>query len=160
MSTILDALKKSEQERRLNQVPTLSDMPAPHESSKWPIILMAAVFLVLLILLALVVKKIWFSPTQSQVLPVRHEAPVTLNSAPPVDAVPVANNESVEINGVNSSLAVNVVSYSKDPTKRFIMIDGNLLREGEFVTAGVKVEEIRQNEVVFNSRGEKIIRRP
>jgi len=37
MSTILDALKKSEQERKLNKLPTLTDMAAPQEPSRWPL---------------------------------------------------------------------------------------------------------------------------
>ncbi|MFT5609178.1 MAG: hypothetical protein ACI9PZ_002997, partial [Parvicella sp.] len=36
MSTILDALRKSEQERKLTKLPTLSDMPAPQEQARWP----------------------------------------------------------------------------------------------------------------------------
>ena len=60
----------------------------------------------------------------------------------------------------NQKIIVSVVSYSDEPQKRFIMIDGKLVRENEFVRAGLKVEEIRQNEVVLNLRGEQIIRRP
>ena len=53
-----------------------------------------------------------------------------------------------------------MVSYSEQPEKRFVMIGGKLYRENEFVRTGLKIEEIRQNEVVLNNRGEQIIRRP
>lgn len=156
MSTILEALKKSEQERRLNNIPTLSDMPTPQEQSRWPIILLSLGLFLLLALMAMVVKKVWFS---SQI-------PVSdTQSSPQVGSYASeykAENQVGEINITpsQSALTVSVVSYSEDSSKRFIMVDGKLFREGEFVRTGVVVEEIRQNEVVFNSRGEQIVRRP
>jgi len=157
MSTILEALKKSEQERRLNNIPTLSDMPTPQEPSRWPIILLTLGLIVLLILMGLVVKKIWFSP--QALVPEKHQQ-TQVSAAQSGDKTELVATEDITIKPSRSALTVSVVSYSDNPSKRFIMMDGNLLREGEFVKAGIIVEEIRQNEVVFNARGEKIIRRP
>jgi len=163
MSTILDALRKSEQERRLNDVPVLSDMPTPNESSRWPILLLLITLIVLLALMALVVKKVWFSSEQVSVPASIQETLESSSSPASIDVSADTAKESDEVFTASTPkniLVVNVVSYSTDPAKRFVMIDGDLLREGEFVKAGVKVEEIRQNEVVLNSRGEKIVRRP
>ena len=55
MSTILDALKKSEQERKLNKLPTLSDMPTPQEKKSWPRIVLLVLILVLATVALLVV---------------------------------------------------------------------------------------------------------
>ena len=52
MSTILDALKKSEQERKLNKLPTLSDMPAPEEPRRWPQLVIIGLLLLVVALLA------------------------------------------------------------------------------------------------------------
>ena len=152
MSTILDALKKSEQERRLNDVPTLSDMPTPNEKSKWSVAVLFLVFLGLVILIGFVVKNAWFSTFSGFATPFTQEE--YSNTVEP------SNNEGATDSAVKSSLLINVVSYSSDPSRRFVMINGDLYREGEFVQAGIKVEEIRQDDVVLNSRGEKIVRRP
>jgi len=156
MSTILEALKKSEQERRLNNIPTLSDMPTPQEPSRWPIILLSLGLILLLILMALVVNKVWFD---SSVQPKPKEKQSSIETSQ-VEIINTPDAQEISISPSKSALTVNVVSYSENPEKRFIMIGGDLFREGEFVKAGVIVEEIRQNEVVFNSRGEQIIRRP
>ena len=165
MSTILDALKKSEQERRLSSVPTLSDMPTPQEPSRWPLVLLAATVFVLLILVVLVVYKVWFSGAAfsgsssltegSSLAKGSFFAEGSSSTAGAESRLESASEETGP-----GSLVVNVVSFSAQIEKRFVMIDGKLLREGEFVRAGVKVEEIRQNEVVLNVRGEKVTRRP
>jgi len=154
MSTILEALKKSEQERRLNNVPTLSDMPAPHEPSRWPMIILSVGLLVLLVFMFFVVKKVWFDSQENAVASPTQSAPLANYDSESTAVVPPDDAEGRE------ALIVNVVSYSQDPAKRFAMINSTFFREGEFVDAGVKVEEVRQNEVVLNVRGEKVIRRP
>ena len=152
MSTILEALKKSEQERRLNDIPTLSDMPAPYEPSRWPVIALSVGLFVLLVFMLLIANKVWFTP-QKNSLP--------QNSQKSSKSELLTTGDSSTEGVVNrSGLVVNVVSYSDDGSKRFAMIDSVLYREGEFVRAGVKVEEIRQDEVVLNVRGEKVTRRP
>jgi len=145
MSTILEALKKSEQERKLNDIPTLSDMPTPQEPARWPLLVLAVIVLVLLVVMGLVIKQLWFSPAADT-----HQS--TINQSTTELSEPAVPTEQ--------TIVVNVVSYSDIPEKRFIMIDGKLVRENEFVRAGLKVDEIRPNEVVFNLRGKKIIRKP
>ena len=51
MSTILEALKKSEQERKQKSVPTLTDKVPPQESSRWPWVVISLVLICLSIAL-------------------------------------------------------------------------------------------------------------
>jgi len=43
--------------------------------------------------------------------------------------------------------------YSNDPMSRFVNINGNVIREGETVTAGLKVSEITMSGVIFDYEG-------
>lgn len=143
MSTILDALKKSEQERKLNNVPTLSDMPTPQESKSWPTVLLFVVILLLVVLiLVLIFKGEPSAPTLSQTTVVEGQKAATNKAATDAD------------------ILVNVVSYSEQAEQSFVMINGKLFRQGEFVRAGLKVEKIKFDEVVLNLRGRKITRKP
>ena len=58
------------------------------------------------------------------------------------------------------NVVVNVVSFSEKPEQRFAMINGKMVREGEFVEAGLLVEKIERESVVFNLRGKQFSRRP
>ena len=169
MSTILEALKKSEEERKVTKVPTLADMPAPHEPQRWPHVLLFIILVLLLVLIGFAVKLVLF-PSDKQGIVKSVSAPETVSAS--VDAGSVdgqAGVDDLEGEGEaepsvsstsNDVIEVNVVSYSDQPEKRFVMIGGKLFREGEFVRAGLKVEEVRRDEVVLNQRGEQIIRRP
>ena len=151
MSTILDALKRSEQERKLNDVPTLSDIPAPQEKSRWPLFLLSAL---LVIFLAIIVWLLWgkFSDkAQNQ----------------NTDQVTLASNDANNPQSVNDdnsvgakAITVNIISYSEDATQRFTIINGKMFREGEFVSAGLKIQTIGQNSVMLNNRGELVSRQP
>ena len=142
MSTILDALKKSEQERKLNNIPTLADMPAPEEklacSARW----LLAGILVVLLLLAIA----FLSLSRSDENQRTSEATQI-----------VLDNEAVAIEeAANNNLQVNVVSWSDEAKQRFVIIDGKLVREGEFVRPGVKIEQIKPNSVVLLDRGKRL----
>ena len=155
MSTILEALKKSEEERNTGKIPTLSDMQAPHEPQRWPQMLLLVVIVLLMILIGLTIKFLMF-PSKTQVLEPQPASSIQ-ESVQQAEGNEQADTQVVD---PNQKIIVSVVSYSDEPQKRFTMIDGKLVRENEFVRAGLKVEEIRQNEVVLNLRGEQIIRRP
>ena len=153
MSTILDALKKSEQERKLNKLPTLVDITAPHEPSRWPVYL-GLVLVVLAAALVVLAYVIWsVGPAAIQNADVGKSvvavSPASLGSS-------VAEGSSRQ----KDPMLVNVVSYSDDPTLSFAMVNGKLLREGDFVEPGLKIAEIQFNSVVFNLRGKKITRSP
>lgn len=150
MSAILDALKKSEQERNQNKVPTLNDITAPTEPSKWPIMLSVAVLL-LAITLAVLAYVIWKSGESA-----KDTAPKAA-SAEPLLEFEGTDLASAEVKQLTS---VNIVSYSDNPELRFAMVNGKMVREGEFIQPGLKVGEIRTDTVVFNLRGETLERSP
>lgn len=157
MSTILEALRRSEQERKLNDIPTLSNMRAPQEASRWPAIGLMIMGLLLLALVAFLASN-WFSGrgllgpgSSDQTMP---DVPVAVtNETVGVPDVAKPSEESKDI-------VVNVVSYSDQAEQRFAMINGKLFREGEFVRGGLKVEKILPDEVVLVSRGRRIVRKP
>ncbi len=153
MSTILEALKKSEQERKLNKLPTLSDMPPPQERARWPIALLSVLCLLMAALLVMLAIR-WWQPSQS-------ENQVRLISN---ETIGLAGESTASLEGAgdtqNDEIVVNVVSYSEQPAQRFAMINGKMVRENEFVRAGLRVEKIEPNGVVLNMRGERIRRTP
>ncbi len=155
MSTILDALKKSEQERKQNEVPKLTDMPPPQESARWPLFVIAILSLLLALVLGVLISR-WISPMSTSV----EGASITdvsrslsTSTQGMGEAVTSENQDALEI-------VVNVVSFSSDPSQRFVILDGKLYRENDFVRAGLKVEEIKANMVVLNSRGQLITKSP
>ena len=145
MSTILEALKKSEQERKLNRLPTLSDMPPPQEKSNLPMALLVVICLLLLIILGFLGLQ-WWRTDKKGALPAAYTAEknVALSSVP---ASPQ-----------DSEILVNVVSYAEDPLQRFAIIDGKMVRENEFVRPGLRVEKIEADAVYLILRGERIKR--
>ena len=151
MSTILDALKKSEQERKLTSLPTLNDMPTPVEQSPWPLRIVIALLLAVLLLL------LWFGVRWNL-------EPNTTISGQAKNIV--LNNETVAAQTIIGSdqdattIVVNVVSYADQPEQRFVMINGKMFREGEFIEPGLKVDKIKENSVVLNQRGQRIERKP
>jgi cytoskeletal protein RodZ len=155
MSTILDALKRSEQERKLSNLPTLSDMPAPHERSRWPLILLGAILATVLVgLIWILMAAGWFGDDRSPAMtPARAQESSQDSQAEMQDNQAATDIES-------QSIVVSVVSYSQDPAVRFAIINGKLFREDQFVKAGVKVESILADSVVLIERGERITLRP
>ena len=135
MSTILDALKRSERERKLNEIPTLTDMAAIEEPSpfKW-ILLTVLVVIAISLVTALTV---WVFNKQSS----------TQGFVATLDA----NNELPRL---------SVISYSENPLQRFAMLNNKLLREGDSLAPGVKVVEIQADQVMINMQGEQIVLKP
>lgn len=117
MSTILEALKKSEQERKLNDVPRLSDMPVPEESKRWPLYVIAILSLVLALTIGVLISRWLLVPSGPG------GGVSATQSTSQVDA---GNKSAVEqVNDLN----VNVVSYSDNASQRFVMLNGKMYRE-------------------------------
>jgi len=146
MSTILEALKKSEKERKLNNLPTLSDMPPPQERSNLPVYLLVVICVLLLTLLVFLGVQWWLAQRAGT-------EPVAMSR-------PVSSIEKDQSVTDGADVVVNVVSYSSDSSQSFVMIDGKMVREKEFVRAGLQVEKIEQNAVILNQRGKRIKRTP
>lgn len=105
----------------------------------------AILSLVLALVIGVLVSQWWFASSPTPV-----SQPV-LQSSPANDAASVTTADD---------LIVNVVSYSEQASQRFVMLNGKMYRENDFVRAGLMVVEIRPNAVVFNVRGELITRTP
>lgn len=148
MSTILEALKKSEQERKLNNLPTLSDMPPPVERPS--LFKLVSIVIAIAILLAIAVLAVVYFI---------FDEPQTARSV---------TNETINIQGIDSQntkveqqgIVVSVISYSDQADKRFAIINGNMVRENEFVQAGIKVEQIQPDSVTLNQRGQTFTLQP
>lgn len=161
MSTILDALKKSEQERKANHVPTLSDMPVPQEKSRWPFYLIA-VLVILLALAAGLLLGPWFASSKSKNYSLSSEPvlPLSVPSSPSDTASVNEQNKSATKLATVDDVVINVISYSDSPAQRFVMLNGKMYRENDFVKTGLKVEAIKPSAVVLNLRGELVTRSP
>jgi len=153
MSTILEALKKSEQERKLNKLPTLNDMPPPQERARWPIGLLVTVCVLLVALLLLLAVR-WWQPYWGQSNQQKSEVRIVSN-----ETIGLSNEGDAQSTQGNE-IVVNVISYSDTPDQRFAMINGKMVRENEFVRAGLRVDKIEPDGVVLNMRGERIRREP
>jgi hypothetical protein len=161
VSTILDALKKSEQERKQSAVPVLASAQAPEE--KKPVWFWLLLFI---ILVAVVGGLLWLTTAnignRNSVSPVTAAATQTqssVNLPKPVELSQAPERLAVDANS-GQVPSVDVISYSDDPARRFVIIQGKTLREGDFIGAGVKVEKIMNNVVVLNIRGDSMIVRP
>ena len=138
MSTILEALKKSEQDRKLNKVPTLSSMQAPVEQSVWPLRLAVVSLLILGLVSIWVAFLYWSDKNQSNESGKRE---IILNNET------VAAQTNIGTEDENVQIVVNVVSFAEEVNQRFVMINGRMYRQGDFVQAGLKVDEIRSDSV-------------
>ena len=215
MSYILDALRKSERQRRLGNIPSLArearTPPSAHAKYKW---LAAGV-----VLSATLVSAGWLMmqrdpapaggppaertgafaalgvepPAQDpsaaniairpppagpaakpvagagvalkQPVPALPRAPIAAEQ-PPAPTAPQAPAEPIayarldpEFRAQLPPLSVNAVSFSDDTTRRFVMINEGIYREGQNV-AGVTVAHILREGVVLSYRGREFLLTP
>lgn len=154
MSTILEALRKSEKERKLSDLPTLSDMPAPQEQARWSHWLILGLIVLSVGLLVLV-----FSLWQGSAIRGGTQSALSQGSLSQRDAI-VVDNDSVgegftEVLA-NDDIIVNVVSFSEQADQRFVMINGKMFRENDFIRSGLKVVAIQSDSVILNQRGRRM----
>ncbi|MDH3690282.1 MAG: general secretion pathway protein GspB, partial [Gammaproteobacteria bacterium] len=57
-------------------------------------------------------------------------------------------------------LSVNVVSYSEVPSRRFVMINETLYKEGQEISTGLMVDEITPNGPILRYQGNRFLMRP
>jgi len=185
VSYILDALKKSEKERSLGNVPTLGSAGQYQNykvSVRWVVLLLILLLAVLLIVAG---SLLWNSRLQTDAHTAVQEKskPVAKNvtaeaQAPRAAArteTAVVEHKEVSSNkgepvpvleldpavrGRLPDLSVNVLSYSDNNSRRFVMIDQNIFKEGEEVKKGVVIEEIRKSDVVFSFEGVQFTLKP
>ncbi len=200
MSYILDALRKSERERVLGQVPTLSTAEVQFTDRRkrlwWWIIPVLAVVLIVGVYYVInspapnPESNLTTTPSPSSPRPVGPEPGVpqklTLSdglkgqqqikakAVPDVGMKVHEESEPSEGVGIPVDLAelpleyrkqlpdlvLNVVSYSQDPKRRFVMIDLQMYREGQRVKAGPRLEQIQADGVVLSYAGRRFMLRP
>jgi general secretion pathway protein B len=165
LSYILDALKKSEKERSLGHVPTLGagyQQDEPRVPRRW---FLLAVVVGLGTALALFGGwMLWtYGTSKDASAPAKAVTAAEPDKEPPDDAsqpraeeAKGADPEAAPLADFDASfrsripdIEINVLSYSEDRSKRFVMIGQEIFKEGEPVDGGVFVEEIRSSDVVF-----------
>jgi len=155
MSTILDALRKSEQERNRNKIPTLNDMVAPQEPSRWPLFLVA-VIVIFACVLAVLVYMLW-SPSDHPIGRGGDASSTSLGQSSPGQ---LGSEPDVIVNRLDSSVSVSIISYSENDDLSFAIVNGKTVRAGDFVQAGLKVEKVLAGSVLFNQRGKTFEYKP
>lgn len=173
MSYILDALKKSERERALGNIPSLKTTVQPERKGvplSWFVGLLVA-------LVAFVAWSVW-SNIPEPAPTVERQAAKSVGAIQPSEGnvaqtarQPSADNVSEQEGAVNveqpetsavvitdldpatrsrlPDLAINALSYSETKSKRFVMINQNIYKEGESIGGGVVVEEILGSRVIL-----------
>ena len=181
MSYILDALKKSERERALGRVPTLDTPVAAPRRRAWRWAAAAAA------LLALAGGAGWWLAPRQAVAPATPaagtgpapaaarapapRAPTAASAVPPGPppapaAAPGASAPATPAPAVARAggdlpeVEVNVISYSRAPERRFVMINLQRYREGETTREGLRILRIAADGVEVVYRGERRFLRP
>ncbi len=177
MSYILDALKKSEKERALGSVPTLGAAEHFQERSvpmRW---FLLTVICLIVAILSGGAWMLWSSrpgpgsvagSDAASILPAtvpsteETQAPSTPAGEATVvqaDPVPIAKVDD-SIRARIPEVEINVLSYSEDVSKRFVMIGQNIFKEGEEVVEGLVISEIRNTDVIFGFDGIRFMMEP
>jgi general secretion pathway protein B len=177
VSIILDALRKSERERRLGQIPTLESGTSPPVSGG-RLAARAAVAILTLVLLG---GAYWWTrqepdarpaaaPTASPVAP---EPPSALPRRPVESSPTIAATQSGAANPGSGTvelpaaaraqlppLVLNALSWSEDPKRRFVMINQGIAREGQSLAGGILLREITREGAVLEIQGQRFTLRP
>jgi len=208
MSYILDALRKSDQQRRRNAAPTLLTLQPSAVVHKRPAYLTYGLLAAMLVGGGVAIG--WLRPWQSEqgvprtpepvavkpieskpieskagqpapaapgiaqpatpepksdALPPEAKAPESGRTAPPerhvdIAAADAAGETVISMEKLPTSirqelpkLMVSVHAYSNIPGKRLVGIDNRILREGDYVVPGLKLEEITPDGMILGYKG-------
>lgn len=169
MSYILEALKKSERERALGGVPSLDtvhERVRPASLLPWVIALIAVLLLSAMVALWLlrdggpVIAETAQAPPAGTVKEAQTPAMVAPPPAPAGGSRAAVGTLPPALSAQLPALAVNVVSYSDEPGKRFIMINQRILREGDRLGTDIMVREIMRDSARLEFRGHEFVVRP
>lgn len=88
--------------------------------------------------------------------------PAPVPAAPPAPAAPVAEAPILRLAELPEStrrelpkLAISGSVYSDDPASRFVMVNGEVVREGAKLGADLMLEQIRPRELVLRFKGQR-----
>lgn len=91
-------------------------------------------------------------------------SPVALAPAAPPPTAPAGAPQlqelPVEFQRGLPKLAVNVVSYSEDAQRRFVMINAQVYTEGQRIAGGPQIERITAEGPILNHNGTRFLLRP
>lgn len=178
MSYILDALKKSQQERQQSSNPTIQSLHQPIQTaapSRWPVVAAFLCFFALLISGFMVFQWMQKDPVAAQTVSearndkaeiktanspestVNTEKPVTVEPAQTAQEKPVVANTVLELwqlpDPVQAEIPAMTFSfhvYSNKQERRTIIINGRRLKEGGQVEENLQLLEITETGVVLN----------
>ena len=199
MSLILEALRRSEAQRRRGSPPGLhsatTDVPPPRSGSRRAVLALLAGLGLLLVLLAVHRASVPETPvmptgTASPATPPKPAAPASAPppaiagssppaatalareldagampavSAPPPAAMPAgpaAAGDALPLDRLDAAsramlppLRVSMHVYDPDPARRFVLVDGRRVREGETLAPGLQLVAIEQDGLRLDWRG-------
>jgi len=184
MSYILDALRKSERERRLGNIPTLVSVHGvPRRSDRQSLMWFGIGLSVAALGVFLYFAGGWLLNSARESIG-DGRARITPPPAAPVSQSPVAGvpapspspARSLELSitaperdtqadtnslpEMLSAITVNVVSYSDDPERRFIMVDQKIYKEGDSLMSGAVIENISVDGPIVQYQGQRFLLRP
>ena len=165
MSYILDALKKSDQERQQNNGPSLQTVHRPHLVNKQARN-KTIIILLLLIVLAVIAAAGWFfyaSPVLQQpsvskpmTQPIAQPEPVqaVAPQLTPADYIVEFSELPDPVQKAIPALTFSFHVYSDNPARRTIIINKRRVREGDNISAGLLLEAITEQGVVLQWQGQ------
>lgn len=194
MSYILDALRKSDQQRQQGKSPTLSsgslhDLTPSRITAKSSSMLPYALIALALIGIGIAIGLLrpWQTapiPTESLMAPPKNpprvpppaslpsttlasptmtttvtiaetatpttSSTITLTTVPRADSKPKAE---APVTTEPPNITITVHAYASEPKERLAGINGRLLREGQEISPGLRLERITEDGVILNFRG-------
>lgn len=183
MSYILDALKKSEQERQHGAVPVLKTSRQGVSSRRrlWQGALAGALVLLSAVAVWFMAPRVheavvaaWFpAAPDSAARPAETKSQGALRTSEPAAGEGRAAQQPAAPRGVSTideldpasrtrieGLSVNVVSYTQVPERRFVMLNQRIVRESETVGDGVIVKRIVPEGAVLAVGEHEILLKP
>lgn len=147
MSTLLDALKKSERERSQQPVPVYNTMQPPEEKSSLGQLLVILVIVAVIIVLIAGIYFLFSQHTATQEQP-----QLSVAEAVEYSTLPPQEQDYLR------DLRINVVSVSQQPGRSFVILGEQLYRVGDTVAEDVQLQAIGKDFVVFDWNGKQIKR--
>ena len=146
MSYILDALRKSERERRRGEPQNLHSTPLPQEKAR-----RGAPFWFLLLLILLFLNSLalggWF---------LLQGEPATVDT--PQDAVEIPNFENLSSTRRARLSPLKLTAHvhaTQRPQASFVTLNGERLREGQQAASGLRVVHIERDGVILEDDGKR-----
>lgn len=166
MSYILDALKKSDRERRSREGPTIQTIHRPIRHSD-ATTLVITVALVIMVMVTGVLALFWFQQNRGVSARIKTPQAVVLSTseqgaqaASPVSDAESGNRPTVAFSELPDPVRAELPAltfsfhvYSEKPQNRTIIINKRRVREGDQVIPGLQLHEITPEGVVLQWRG-------